>query len=198
MVRASRNIDVRQPDGMQTEEHAMAHVWKLMIDAGAWIPVALDGDAFTLDGDGPQRVPDLMSTPGSSLALRRVDDPAGAIWALVVGRGQRVLVNGAPAELGLVALGDRDQIWPADGRPLYFSTETLAQVTPFPAAEGRGFCPRCKLRIDAGTPAVRCPGCGLWYHQSDEFPCWTYAPQCSACPQETALDAGFRWTPEEL
>ena len=104
----------------------------------------------------------------------------------------------ALASLGIVALSDRDEIRPADGLPLFFSTETLARVEPFPASGARGFCPRCKQHIEPGTPAVRCPGCSLWYHMSDEFPCWTYAPQCSACPQETALDADFRWTPEDL
>ena len=44
--------------------------------------------------------------------------------------------------------------------------------------------------------AVRCPQCGIWYHQHDQLPCWTYAPACGFCPQSTALDAGFAWTPE--
>ncbi len=180
----------------------MAHLWRLMSESGEWTPLPLDGDAFTLDNDGPSRVPELLSARGAPLGLRRVEDPArhggGAAWTLIVGRGAHVLINGSPASLGLVALLDRDELRLARGGPLFFSTETLAQVSPFPASGSRGFCPRCKQPIDAGTPAVRCPGCGLWHHASDDLPCWTYGAQCSACPQETAVDAGFRWTPEEL
>jgi hypothetical protein len=180
----------------------MAHLWKWMSESGEWTPLPLDGDAFTLGGDGPLRVPDLLSARGSSQALRRVEDPAlpgaGAAWTLIVGRGAHVLINGSPASLGLVALADRDEIRLATGRPLFFSTETLARVNPFPTSGTRGFCPRCKQLIDSGTPAVRCPSCGLWHHASDDLPCWTYGPQCAACSQETALDAGFGWTPEEL
>lgn len=180
----------------------MAHLWKVMSDSGEWTALALDGDAFTLDNETLSRVPELLPTRGASLGLRRVEDPSsptsGALWTLVVGRDARVLVNGSPATLGLLALTDRDEIRLVNARPLFFSTESLAHVTPFAASGPRGFCPRCKQHIEPGTPAVRCPGCSLWYHASDDLPCWTYAPLCSACPQQTALDAGFRWTPEAL
>ena len=180
----------------------MAHVWRMRRGSGEWTPLLLDGDAFALDSDGPAHVPGLLTTQGASLGLRRVEDPAahggGTVWMLVVGRSGRVLVNGFPASLGLVALADRDELKLATGDSFFFSTEALAHVAPFPASGAGGFCPRCKQHIDPGTPAVRCPGCGLWHHASGDLPCWTYAAQCSACPHETALDAGFRWTPEEL
>lgn len=169
-----------------------------MNGSGDWMTVALEGDAFTLDAGVVVPVPDLASARGAALALRRVDEPAGTVWALVVGRSANVLVNGVRATLGLVALSDRDEVRADGGQPLFFSTETRAHVSPFPASGPRGFCPRCKQQIEQGTPAVRCPGCNLWYHSSDDLGCWTYAPHCSVCPQETALDAGFRWTPEEL
>lgn len=176
----------------------MAHVWRLMGESAEWYATALDGDVFALEADSPRRVAGATPAGESSLLLHRVDEPAGAIWTLIVGRGRRVLINGGSTPLGLVTLSDRDEIRSADAAPLFFSTETLACVTPFPASAARGLCPRCKQHIDGGTAAVCCPGCGLWYHASDEFPCWTYAPQCSTCPQDTALDTGFRWTPEEL
>ena len=162
----------------------MAHLWKRMTDSDEWTPIALDGDAFAL--------------ADSSLALRRVEAHPVSTWALLAAPGTHVLVNGTPVNLGIIALADRDEIRFANGAPTFFSTEVLAETEPFPASGARGFCPRCKQQIEAATPAVRCPSCGLWHHASDELPCWTYAPQCSACPQATALEAGFRWTPEDL
>jgi len=81
---------------------------------------------------------------------------------------------------------------------MFFSTELLAGVTPYPGSERPILCARCKAEIATASPAVRCPRCGAWHHQSDELPCWTYAERCSVCDQPTALDAGFAWTPEEL
>jgi len=118
-------------------------------------------------------------------------------WALLCGAKQPVRVNGLPVPLGLTVLSDRDEI----RLPRFFarfSTETQAHVEPFPESATRGFCPRCKQRIEAGTPAVCCPSCGLWHHASADLPCWSYAPTCAACVQRTAMDAGFRWTPEDL
>ena len=50
--------------------------------------------------------------------------------------------------------------------------------------------------------AVRCPNqrCGAWHHQdaAQSLDCWTYGPTCNLCGRSTQLDAGFRWTPEEL
>lgn len=175
----------------------MAHLWTTLNESGEWEPIALDADAFSLEGGRARPVPDLLHRGGASLALRRVDHQSGSMWALLV-CGAHVMVNGTSVGLGLAALSDRDEIRTPGAPPLFFSTETLAHVTPFPESRPRGFCPRCKQPIAPGTPAVRCPSCSLWYHASDDLGCWTYAPQCSACPQETALDAGYRWTPEEL
>jgi hypothetical protein len=105
-----------------------------------------------------------------------------------------------------VILSDRDELrWPvahdasgAAPHPLFFSTERLAAVAPYPAGDRRGSCPRCKQLLTVGDAAVRCPSCGLWHHATDELPCWTYGEHCAACQQVTSLDAGFQWTPEEL
>ena len=73
-----------------------------------------------------------------------------------------------------------------------------AAVEPLPESAGEVFCARCKKRIPAGAPAVKCPQCGAWHHSSDDLPCWTYAETCAFCDQPTALDADYRFTPEDL
>jgi hypothetical protein len=71
-------------------------------------------------------------------------------------------------------------------------------VSPMPETPRGMMCPRCRQRIEKETLAVRCPQCGLWHHQSEELPCWTYSSTCAMCPQPSALDAGYQWTPTEL
>jgi len=127
-------------------------------------------------------------------------------WVLMAGNGAGVRVNGEPVWLGLCVLRDRDEITLPGAEPdgthrCFFSTERLARVEPFPGAPaGPVYCARCKLPINRGDLAVQCsnPECGAWHHQSDEFPCWTYHTKCALCNQATELDAGYRWTPEEL
>jgi len=116
------------------------------------------------------------------------------IW-VVIG-SPAVHVNGAPLDTGIRVLRDRDELR-LDGHRTFFSTETLAMVVPFPG-ERPTLCPRCKLQIIPGSPAVRCPRCGIWHHQSAEFPCWLYSSTCTNCDQPTAIDADFRWSPETL
>jgi hypothetical protein len=173
----------------------MAHLWMLDSSA-AWAVAALDDEAgpFAL-GDGLVRRHEADS-PVPPVLLRRLAPPLAA-WALVCGERSGVRVNGSPVPVGLAVLADRDEIR-LPGFTGWFSTELQARIEPFPEAARRGFCPRCKRAIDAGAPAVRCPACGLWHHASDDFPCWTYAPSCGGCPHPTALDAGFRWSPEDL
>ena len=136
---------------------------------------------------------------GSSTAtLIRLD--AGDSWALVVALGAPVRVNGVLLPAGLALLADRDEIRVPGSPPLWFSTETIARVGEAPALDGRALrCPRCHLPIDAGSPAVLCPGCRVWHHQSTDRPCFTYkdAP-CAACGEGFELNGGFRWLPEEL
>lgn len=160
----------------------MAHLWT-EAESGEWTPSTLAGDARTLNRD---------------VSLRRIDETVGEHWALLSAPAARVFVNGFPVCLGTIVLADRDEIRVAGNPVLFYSTETLAAVEPFHASGLRGFCPRCKQSIESGSPAVRCPSCGLWHHASADLPCWTYAPQCAACPHDTALGTGFRWTPEEL
>jgi hypothetical protein len=168
----------------------MAHLWQSRVRHVAngeticsWCVVPLSGGAMAV---------------GSALLLR-CRDAAGETWLIMDARPPRVHLNGSSLTTGIHVLHDRDEICgiPGVGR-MFFSTEVLARVEPYPGAERPASCPRCKQPITAGTPAVRCPGCGVWYHQSEDFPCWTYSETCALCPQLTALDAGYRWTPESL
>jgi hypothetical protein len=157
----------------------MAHLWILDNDQ-AWVTQLLAGDAVSL---------------AELVTLQRTPD-ASTPWALLSG-DPRLRLNGMPVPAGLAMLEDRDEIR-LPGRSMWFSTELRAQVQAFPASATRGYCPRCKQAIDAGTAAVCCPQCALWHHASEELPCWTYASTCAACSQDTSLEAGFRWTPEDL
>jgi hypothetical protein len=125
-------------------------------------------------------------------------DARAAGWALLAAPGSPVRVNGRSLTLGIHALRDRDEVALGAHR-VFFSTEELARVVPFPGLAQPAFCPRCKQKIEPGVPAVSCPGCRAWHHQTEKFPCWSYAPTCALCQaQSTALDAGYTWTPEEL
>ena len=91
-----------------------------------------------------------------------------------------------------------DEIQTSASGSIFFSSEIRAAVEPFPGGETPIHCPRCKLAIERETPAVRCPACFLWHHESSEYPCWTYSEHCAMCDQPTDLEAGFRFTPEDL
>jgi hypothetical protein len=133
--------------------------------------------------------------PARLLRSRSAD---GERWLVMCAARASVRLNGVLLRAGIRVLRDRDELQVDGFGRVYFSTEQLARVEPFAPGERAAVCPRCKQAIAAGSPAVCCPQCGVWYHQSDEFPCWTYAPRCVLCPQPTALDAGYRWTPEGL
>jgi hypothetical protein len=162
----------------------MAHFWTTD-EHGEFLPTRVDDDgAATRDLD-------------ASVCLRRVATTPES-WVLLCPAESGARVNGESVPLGLVVLSDRDELRLPGRPPRFFSTETLARVEPFPETLRGGYCPRCKQTIDCGSAAVRCPSCGLWHHASGDLPCWTYAPTCAACAQDTDPDAGFRWTPGEL
>src|SRR5207244_9140340 len=118
-------------------------------------------------------------------------------WLLLCGPRCGLTVNGRRAGVtGLCRLADRDELRFPRQAPCYFSTERLARVEPLAAGERPVPCARCKAAITG--LAVRCPGCGLLHHQDAAAgrECWTYSERCAGCDQPTALDAGFRWTPD--
>lgn len=177
----------------------MAHLWRVA-DAGDWEPWELDSPLLALGREARPRAIDSIAgaDDGVLVVLRRAPASRDGEWLLLAEADASVHVNGLPVPHGIAALADRDEIRLPEGLRVFFSTERLAHVTPYPHDAPRGFCPRCKQPLQSGGAAVRCPGCGLWHHASTELPCWTYADHCAAgCPQPTALDAGFRWTPED-
>jgi hypothetical protein len=172
----------------------MAHLW-FQDEAGHWTALPLGGDEVSLGGFPPAPV-----AAGAPLATHTVLPVAGGdgpAWALLVAPGGEVRVNGLPPVAGLRVLHDRDEISAAAPGAVFFSTETRPVVAGFPGKDHTVFCGRCRLPVETGQPAVACPQCGLWYHQSADSGCWTYGPHCAYCTQETALEAGFHWVPEE-
>ncbi len=173
----------------------MAYLWQLST-SHEWTAIDLAGGSLRLRGSAPGRGDHAGADDrASSVVLRRASDRGRDVWLLLVGRTERVRVNGLSVVLGITALDDRDEIRIRDEAPLFFTTERLAAIERYPSDGPRAMCPRCKQPIEGLV--VRCPSCDLWYHQSEDLPCWTHVPHC-ACSQPTPLDTGFRWTPEAL
>jgi len=136
----------------------------------------------------------------SGLAARMVSFRVGNAerWVVVAGPDAQLRVNGIPlSALGMRVLADRDEISIAGGGSAFYSAEDLAEVVAFAGADRVMLCGRCRQKIESGSPAVKCPGCGTWYHEHSNLQCFTYHPTCAFCPKPTALDAGFSWVPED-
>jgi hypothetical protein len=179
----------------------VSHLWTKDA-AGAWTVHLLETDLVALAGGAPVPLPApeaLGSVTGPVLVRAGVARGADQ-WVLLCGAASGTRVNGAPVPVGARVLADRDAIALGGGRTLCFSAERLAEVVPFPGGDAATSCIRCKLPLEPGTPAVRCPApdCGFWAHQSDDLPCWSYTEGCAACGHPTALDAGLQWSPAEL
>jgi hypothetical protein len=183
----------------------MAHVWvRAKMDEGlAWATIPLEDEAFALTGDATAPLRLRKRSPGSERVLvLRASANGKEQWVLVsAGKSHEIRINGTPLLAGMRVLRNRDEIL-FNGERMFFSTERLARVVPFPGAGKPVFCARCKTEIAEGSPAVRCPNpkCGVWHHQAPEheLPCWTYNDVCAMCDQPTDLDVGFRWSPEGL
>ena len=180
------------------EESRLAHLWIWDGEGGTdeWAVAPLEGDGFILL-TGPPYVVRRSRTEGE-IVLMRTMAGGDAVWALLTAGTKPVRVNGYPVAAGIRVLEDRDEISSASIGRRFFSTERLATVTPFPGGDRPIFCPRCKQPVEPSTPVVRCPACGITHHQSDEYPCWGYADHCGVCSQETSLERGYRWTPDEI
>ena len=180
----------------------MAHLWMRRpsaVDAGQsvgeWVATALEGEAFRFAANAAHLSPTACEDGTTAMVLRS-RGPDGESWVLVGSDTTRI--NGAPLLSGIRVLADRDEV--QVGGQVFFSTEHLACVEPFPGAGQPIFCPRCKQEIALASPAVQCPGtgCRVWHHQSDDLPCWTYAERCALCDQPTETGTTYRWTPEEI
>ena len=105
-------------------------------------------------------------------------------------------VTGASLEAGVRALRHRDELRLGPARA-WFSTERLAGIETWVGDETPG-CPRCATPVEPGHSFVRCPACEVVHHQMDDRDCWTHADRCALCSQPSALDAGFRFRPEDF
>jgi hypothetical protein len=172
----------------------MAHLW-LRSDADGWSAMLLAGHAMDISVHPPRILAEgFRLGEDTRAAVIRGEDPT--VWVMLVAAGTAVRVNGFAPVAGVRVLQDRDEIRTTPAGVLFFSTETLACVKEFPGSERAVFCGRCRQAMEKGQMAVRCPRCGIWYHQTDNLPCWAYAPSCGFCPQPTSLDGGFSWIPE--
>jgi hypothetical protein len=133
----------------------------------------------------------------TSVAVVRARAGDTPVWVLLAAGDDDLRVNGFPAVAGVRVLQDRDEIRAGLEDAVFFSTETLARVEEFPGSERAVYCGRCRQAMEKGQMAVQCPQCGIWYHQTESLPCWTYAPTCAFCPHSTALDAAYQWIPED-
>lgn len=177
----------------------MAHLWLTCRGDDVWDILPLEtGSRYRLTGSSAHPVARASAgASGGCAVLMSHKGPRGAEWVLLSSQGAYAArVNGTLH--GVKMLADRDEVRVNRTR-LFFSSEALAQVEPFPGADGHaGKCPRCNAGFDVGQLSVRCPKCGVWSHQFDGRNCWTYAAGCASCGHPTALDAGFAWTPAAL
>ena len=157
----------------------MAHLW-LHTDGG-WIVVPIDGSPVSPPGQEDLRIVPVKEDE----------------WALIVRRAG-VTVNGWPLLSGMTLLREGDEVRVGVEEAWFFSSERLARMEALPELDPAPVCPRCKQRIEEDTPSVRCPGCDVWYHETESLPCWSYTGTCGLCGQPTDLSAGYRWTPETL
>ncbi len=184
----------------------MAHLW--LRDPGlndskeGWAVLPLECEAVGLAPMPPHRLPDggggRKEAPSFGVGLFRCRQEGHERWILLGGGGRTVWINGLPLTGGIRVLEDRDEIRIDETGSLFFSSEVRAVIEPFPGGDDPVHCARCKSAIEQGTPAVRCPACEIFHHESEERPCWRYRDFCSTCDQITDLDAGFRFTPEDL
>jgi hypothetical protein len=177
----------------------MAHLW-MWQESLEWVNVPLEAEAYDMESRPPRPIGAGTVTQQGARRVALVSvaprGPAGS-WVLVGRPGALIMVNGLPLLGGIRALRDRDEVRGPGPEHWFFSSELLARVEAFPGP-GQVPCPRCRQPIEPQTPAVRCPDCRLWHHQTEALPCWTYGETCAQCHQATALDAGYRWTPAEV
>jgi hypothetical protein len=181
------------------------------VDRSGWAVAMLAENIYSLRGSahetlrpgrmGPEARTDehrTRSGANAPLLMKSCDAEGVERWIVIDAPGSRLRVNGIPLVTGVRALHHRDELRMAGvpGRA-WFSLECQSDVAPFDGPQGT-FCPRCKIEIDSASLSVRCPQCRVYYHQSTDSPCWTYAETCAHDNQPTDLDANFRWTPEEF
>lgn len=159
---------------------------------GQWLIVPLEKSQFELSANSARPV-----SPGVCDAPAVVVPCGGdkSQWALIARPGAQVDVNGDRLWLGVRILSDRDCIQVDGGERMYYSASANPTVVTF-AGKSAIQCPRCDTAITTGQLVVRCPGCGVHYHQARDLACWLYDVRCR-CGHPTDLSEDNCWTPEE-
>ena len=176
----------------------MAHLW-VRDEAERWAVLPLDHNRVSLSARPPRPIlhPFSEDDSQSSVLLVRTRIAEVGPWVLIARAASRVTINGNPLATGIRVVTDRDRIRVSCADDVYYSSESIARVEDFPGLDQISFCPRCKQEIKRSESAVKCPSCEVWHHQTDLLNCWAYADVCALCTQQTDLNTGFRWTPEE-
>lgn len=165
-------------------------------DGESWrvIPIS-DALSIDLQPDGTLVVGPRARALATFVSFSDHGPPAAA---LVTAPHARVTVNGF-RPLGVSVLTDRDEIRLGSTRVL-FSAYSPAREEPFPSDARETRCARCKVRLQPGDTAARCPVCGAWHHQGPlagddgERRCLSYDPQCGIGRHDWKKAL---WTPEE-
>ena len=174
----------------------MSHLW-VRDSRGDYATVPLSDDPLDMSQSPPAPLLRPTDTPDAVL-VPTAREPGVLKWVLLWRPGQEVAINGLPLDTGVRLLHDRDEICVGRSAPVFFSAEALAHVEPFAGSDREMFCPRDKIEVEKGAPSVRCPRCGVVYHQSEERPCWTYHTECAICGRSTELEAGYEWAPTDV
>jgi hypothetical protein len=193
------------------------HLWFRRDDA-RWRQVAIDAGLRVGRDAGGRMIAggDVVEPLGTVV---RFAEHGRARAALIVKGGARLAVNGFPA-LPARVLSDRDEIAaPSDPEAaVVFTACAPAHVRPFVAGAHPERCGRCRQELGTGDASVRCPACGVVYHEGrlavpragtgaaaggepagggsgargETRACWSYDARCGVCRRERAEMA---WTP---
>ncbi len=175
----------------------MAYIW-FRDDDRQWLVVPLTEQSLDIEGSPPKLVKATHSKTAKARSVIVVPtngEGRDVSWSVLWGRSKKIKVNGLRMATGIRALMHGDEIKVGDNRPIYFSAESLARIETFEGSEEPMVCPRCKQTIEPGAAVVRCPGCSVIHHETDELNCWSFAPKCSMCDNPTGIDEGFQWVP---
>ena len=180
----------------------MPHLW-IEDSPCEWAALKLGGGSLNLTASPPGRCAENAAAPValcvSSAKSDRPNESPSAWFLLSSREAATVWVNGLPYSAGAIRLmRHRDEIRLPDGRRIFFSEESPAEVAPFPGVGDRAVCPRCRLELAQGAASVRCPKCRVHHHQSEDRPCWTRTAACAVCGADTDLEYPSVWSPEEL
>jgi len=164
--------------------------WQLLSLSGSTEKLGLDNQGRFTVGPSVDKILAQLLPFNDSYGRQR--------WAMIpAGTKIDTLHLNGMIPFALHILQDRDEL-STGGQRLYFTTGQPAEIEVFePLPDQPSLsCPRCKDSIEAGNEVVKCPGCGLWYHESAklELNCWSYDAQC-VCGYPTKNDGAWKPSP---